>query len=282
MRAEKGTPPSASQNGLKETLRTQNYLLSCICKPTEDMTVSLAGEEVRPTVKATLLKKESLNAEVFRLLFKPHTPFPYRAGQFVQLHRPDGLIRSYSLASLPDKEDLLELHVRRLPEGAMTRWLTEEIELGTEVTVSGPSGDCFYLEGQEDTPLLLIGTGTGLAPLWGIVRDALQRGHRADLFLYHGSWTPEGLYLVSDLQRLAEQSPRFHYIPCVDENPLEGYQQGRADKIALTQHPNLKQWRVFLCGHPGMVATAKRQAYLAGASLKDIFADPFVLSTPPP
>jgi NAD(P)H-flavin reductase len=50
---------------------------------------------------------------------------------------------------------------------------------------------------------------------------------------------------------------------------------GRANDIALSRLPDLKGWRVFLCGHPEMVNETKRQAYLNGASLKDIYADAF-------
>jgi NAD(P)H-flavin reductase len=59
---------------------------------------------------------------------------------------------------------------------------------------------------------------------------------------------------------------------------MPGMREGRAEAQALCDHPQLKGWRVYLCGHPGMVQTAKRKAYLAGASLTDIYADPFVLS----
>ena len=40
----------------------------------------------------------------------------------------------------------------------------------------------------------------------------------------------------------------------------------------------LKNWRVYLCGHPDMVKATRKQAFLAGASMKDIYADPFVIS----
>lgn len=280
MRAMAGTPPKVAQNGLKETLRAQNYFLSCACRPVEDLTVARAGEEVSPPIEATVIAKEALNSDIYRFLLLPDAPFDYRAGQFLHLHRPDGLIRSYSLASVPTLENTLELHVRLLKGGAMTSWLIDEVQVGEKITVSGPAGNCFYVDGKQEQNILLIGTGSGLAPLWGILRDALEHGHSGNVTLYHGSWTPEGLYLVEDLQRLAQGYPQLRYVPCVDTDPLPGYEQGQVHRIALGQNPNLKGWRVYLCGHPSMVATAKRQAYLAGASLGDIYADPFVLSTP--
>ena len=87
----------------------------------------------------------------------------------------DGLARSYSIASLLT-DDSLELHVRVLPEGRMSQWLASTARVGHADGDPGPSGDCFYTAGREDQPLLLAGTGTGLAPLFGIARDALRQG----------------------------------------------------------------------------------------------------------
>lgn len=281
LRATKGVPPPLSQNGLKPTLSAQNYFLSCVCRPTENLTVTRAEESISAKIEAKVIEKTALNEEIFRFRLLPNSSFDYRAGQFLHLHRPDGLIRSYSLASVPSLGEPLEIHVRLLKGGAMTTWLIDSVQVGESLVVSGPAGNCFYLEGREQQNLLLIGTGSGLAPLYGIVRNALATGHSGKVTLYHGSWIPEGLYLVEELRALTEEFPQFSYVPCADNCSLPGYTEGQAHRVALEQNPDLKDWRVFLCGHPNMVATAKRKAYLAGASLSDIYADPFVLSQPP-
>ena len=56
---------------------------------------------------------------------------------------------------------------------------------------------------------------------------------------------------------------------------------GRVHDVALTDAPDLKGWRVFLCGHPDMVQQVQMRAYLAGASLTDIHADAFTVDTSP-
>jgi len=205
-------------------------------------------------------------------------PFEYYAGQFIHIHHPEGLVRSYSIASTPE-DQFLELHIRHLPDGQMTSWLKDHVELGDKLEIEGALGDCFYLGGNEQQSLLLIGTGTGLAPLYGIIRDALQKGHQGPIHLYHGSHQVNGLYLVAELNKLAEQYENFHYTPCVSSGEVpDGYGEGRANDVALKNHPDLKGWKVYLCGHPDMVAGTKRKAFLSGASLNDIYSDPFVLS----
>jgi ferredoxin-NADP reductase len=88
----------------------------------------------------------------------------------VTLSRADGLARAYSIASQPDAADgCVELHVRVLSSGRMSSWLGGGQAVGERVSLRGPIGECFYLPGNPQQPLLLAGTGTGLAPLWGIV-----------------------------------------------------------------------------------------------------------------
>jgi len=56
-----------------------------------------------------------------------------------------------------------------------------------------------------------------------------------------------------------------------------GCRPGRAESVAFSDLAELPGWRVFLCGYPPMVHSAKRHAYLAGAALDDILTDPFEL-----
>ena len=281
MRATAGAVPAPSQNGLKPTLREQGYFLACSCRPQSDLAVALPDEAVAPKTPATVIAKEALNAEILRLSLRCERPFAYRAGQFAHLYRPDGLTRSYSIANLPNESGILELHVRRLPDGAMSGWIHDTLAIGETLEVAGPFGDCFYTADAAEQGLLLIGTGSGLAPLVGIVADALEQGHAGPIHLYHGSWKPDGLYLVEELRHLSARFPNFTYAPCVDADARPGFREGRADLTAFAELKSLKNWRVFLCGHPEMVKGAKKRAFLAGASMRDIYADPFVLSAAP-
>ena len=108
------------------------------------------------------------------------------------------------------------------------------------------------------------------------MRDALDQGHGGPVYLFHGSFTKAGLYLVDEMREIAERYPNFHYVPCVDEGDSnEGFTVGRIDKVVMAQLPDLKGWRVFLCGVPAMVKGMQRSTFLAGASMQDIYADPF-------
>jgi len=276
MLALHGDPPADAQKGLKDTLQVNGYFLACLCKPQSDLDVTLPGRDVTHRVSTRVLDKTMLNDTTVRLRLEPEVPFPYRPGQFINLYRYDGLARSYSIASLPQHGEALELHVRRMKSGQMSTWIHHDLKVGDHVSVEGPIGNCFYVPGQPQQPLLLAGTGCGIAPLWGVMRDALDQGHEGPVHLFHGSFTKGGLYLVDEMRETAARYSNFHYIPCVDEgDDAGGFQIGRIDKVVAAMLPNLKGWRVFLCGVPEMVKGMQRSTFMAGASMHDIYADPF-------
>jgi len=282
MRAASGTLPEKAQVGLKETLKARNYFLACSCMLEQGTELEVGGgvEELR--VSARIDSLMPLSEDVLRVRLRPEAPFEFRAGQYLTLLRADGLARSYSVASLP-REGLLELHVRLLPGGAMSGWLRTEARPGDAVRIQGPAGECFYVPGRPEQPLLLAGTGTGLAPLYGIVRDALEEGHAGPIWLFHGARDPRGLYLVKELRELAARHPNLHYRTSVLEGRLEeGVHVGALDALIRAECPKPVGWRAFLCGNPELVQSLRKKLFLAGLSLKDIHADAFLPSASQP
>ncbi|MDR2876906.1 MAG: 2Fe-2S iron-sulfur cluster binding domain-containing protein [Chromatiales bacterium] len=279
MRAVAGDPGEASRHRLSEEQRARGAFLPCICHPQTDLELAPMQDEL-PIMATTVVSKTPLG-DVLRLRLAPRKPISFRAGQFINVHAEDGVVRSYSIASVPTLDDgVLELHVRRLPDGRVSTWLHEVLREGDELCVQGPLGECCYVLGETQRPLLLIGTGSGLAPLWGILRDALHNGHTGPIYLYHGSRDAEGLYLHDELCALEAMRPeQFHYIPCVSgPNVSPDCRSGRASDAALADHSKLTGWRVYVCGHPQMVEETRRSVFLAGARIADIHTDAFTLS----
>ncbi len=274
MRAVKGEVPGPAQRGLKEAWKVKGYLLACQCRPENDIEVDLPGEDA--CVDARILSLEWLSGDVLRVRLACAGGLDYRPGQYVTLRRGDGLARSYSIANLPVDGDWIEHHVRVLAGGRMSTWLADGGVVGERLAVIGPSGDCFYVAGKPEQNLLLVGTGTGLAPLYGIVRDALAQGHRGQIHLFHGAVRPEGLYLVEELERMAREHGNLLYTATVLEGSRLGVVEGAVDSVVLAQYANLKNWRGFLCGDPQLVNKLKKRFFLAGMNLSEIHADAFL------
>ncbi len=275
MRSLDNSPPASAQVGLKDTLQKQKYFLACVCRPERNMTVALPNQQ-GASIEAGVIKKQRLTPDIIRLVLEYQTPFNFFAGQFVNLKRADGLTRSYSIANIPKNDNILEFHIRRLPNGQFSSWVHDELEPGAQLTLSEAQGSCHYLSGRAEQPLMLIGTGSGLAPLYGILADALAQDHSGPIHLYHGSRDLNGLYFVEEMRELAAEFDNFHYTSCVSGDASESdHVKGRAHDIALSSIETLKGWRVFLCGHPEMVNQSKRMAFMKGASMADIYADAF-------
>ncbi|MFO0610835.1 MAG: 2Fe-2S iron-sulfur cluster binding domain-containing protein [Polyangiales bacterium] len=277
VRARGGAPPAGAQKGLRPALAEQGYFLACQARPDNDLEAAPADD--LPRVRAAVVRVERPAADVARIFLAPEAPFAYRAGQFVHVARADGLTRPYSLAGVPDDAHL-ELHVRRAPGGAMSGYLCDALAPGDVLTLRGPAGSCCYENGRPSQPLVLAGTGTGLAPLLGVARDALARGHEGPITLLHGAVTAAGLYADDVLTALAARHPTLRYAPSVLDAP-PGDPRGGAIRErlgrALREAPGA---RVFLCGPPETVGPMQRDAFLGGVKLRDLLVDAFVTAPP--
>jgi NAD(P)H-flavin reductase len=126
--------------------------------------------------------------------------------------------------------------------------------------------------------MLLAGTGTGLAPLYGILLDALSQGHKGPIHLFHGAVHEGGLYLQAALRSLAARSPNVEYTPTVLNGSDPAIATGSIEQIMLERRPQLSGWRAFVCGDPVIVKLLRKKIFLAGAASCDIYADAFVPS----
>lgn len=280
VRAVDGPVPADAQSGLKATQRELGYFLACRAVPDGDLEVALEAESNH--ARATVASVERVAPDVARVRLAPREPLAYRPGQFVNVLRSDGLARSYSLASQPDTDAHLELYVREHSQGRMSSWLCNPETVGEPVELRGPLGECFYAAGRPGQPLLLAGVGTGIAPLFGIVRDALAREHEGPIRIFHGSRTRAGLFLDAELSELASRHNQVTYTGAL----LDGVADDRTDVGTIEDSifrrcPDVAPHRVFICGSPEFVAALQIRLFLAGVRLADIASDAFVLAPPP-
>lgn len=277
MQATEGDVPESAQAGLRDTLKAQGYFLACRCEPQTPLRVTLP-ETTALRSTAIVTQHHRLGPDVLRLRLKPEQAFPYQAGQYITVWKDDTQGRSYSLASVPTLEDDLELHIRRIPNGTVSNWLHDSIQTGESLQLQAATGHCFYTTGAPHQPLLLAGTGTGLAPLFGIARDALHQGHQGEIHLFHGARDTEGLYLHQDLMALAKQYPNFHYHASVlQADKIQApVSTVPLDQQIMTVVTEPADWRIYLCGDPALVNGLKRKLFLAGAAMNNIYSDPFL------
>lgn len=270
-----GEVPAAAQNGLAPHLRERGYVLLCRLRP-EQETRLVPPDLSDLGMRAYVVDKTELAPDVIGMRLEPERELRWRPGQFVNLRRHDGVTRSYSIASRPDDCEGIELHVRRSPNGQLSPWLCDELEVGDTVFLQQPAGTAVYDGADPAQPMLLVAGGTGLAPLLGITREALARDHRGPLRLYHGSRDRAGLYQHGLLLDLASRHEQLRYAGCVD-GPADGpgIESGDAVDLAFDENHRLDGWRVHVAGPPEFVARARDRAIRQGARPEDVVLDPF-------
>lgn len=275
MQASDGKLPEASQKGLTDQQKKLGYFLACSCMPDND--ISVCKDETEEKLEGEIKEISSLNDSVIKLRLK--SDLKYYPGQFVNLWRDDTIVRSYSLASVPSLDDELEFHVRHVENGQFSDWLKQSAKQEDSIKIQGPLGTCFYSysDDTKDQPILLAGIGTGLAPLYGILRDALNQGHTGQILLLVGAKDSKNLYLQNELKELSLKFSNLA-VEFISKNaPEDGVKQGDIYQEAKNIG-SLKGYKVFLCGADSFVKKMKKQCFLAGANMPDILADSFLHS----
>lgn len=278
MQADDGPIPAIAQAGLKPTQVAAGYFLACRCYPKHTMHIR-SVDQSQGQYTATVLDKRWLNATVLRLrLSCPDMTF--HAGQYLTLWKDAEHGRSYSIASLPE-DPYIELHLKIYDAGRVSGWAARTLETGDTVQLQGPLGTCFYTPDQPRQTLLLAGVGTGLAPLYGIVRDALAQGHTGHIHLFTASNDPAGLYYLDELTALADAYTNVQITAVVQSligNPPSAINDlvvGDLNQVLQKHYPDTKGCRIYLCGSTQRVKNLQRQCFLGGANMSDIYCDLF-------
>lgn len=265
----------AWQVGLSDTLKSKGYFLACLAKPKTDLTVE-PPESAECEVEGRIIGSKLLNHNVLQLKIAVENFEPWIPGSYVHLINPEGTIRSYSIANLPLQDQFIELQIKLQREGAMSQWLQHHHVTGAEVKLRGPFGQCYYYNPEHlSYPILLAGTGTGLAPLLGIARSALTQGHQGSITLVHGGLNEEDIYCNEELEALKHNFKDFHYDPCV-LNSKGKYPQASIEQRVLTHLNEPNQTRVFVCGPKEIVNKLKTNLFLGGVPSRYILSDPFI------
>jgi len=217
MQCDEGRIPPDSQHGLSPDYIDKGYFLPCSCYPVSNMHLQDIPANAQFQI-GLVDRKEILSDTICRLYIEPSRALDYLPGQYINLRRPDdGLTRSYSLASIPE-DYFLELHIRRMQNGRMSSWIFDKLEPGVEIEIQGTMGNCCYApDMNSDSPLVLAGRGTGMAPLIGVLRDALQHGHSGPIHAYHAGADNSDLYLQQELSALAGVYRNIRYYECLDD-----------------------------------------------------------------
>jgi propane monooxygenase reductase subunit len=164
---------------------------------------------------ACLVKVTRLTHDIRLLEIEIDKPLKFWAGQYVDLTLADGNVtRAFSMANAPTNGTQLSFIIKKYPGGAFSAKLDEELRPGAVLKVKGPYGTCFRREARPG-PMLLIGGGSGMSPLWSILNDHVQSGEQRPVRFFYGARAREDLFMLDDIADIAARLTDFEFIPAL-------------------------------------------------------------------
>ena len=266
VRCLQGQPGDARPDALAADKRQQGWRLSCQCSVEEDLQVALF-DPLQDGLPAQVTSLDWLSPTVLRLRLEPQRSLRYQAGQHLVLWSPNGVARPYSLASLPGEEGFLEFHLDCRQPGAFCD-AARQLSLGATLRLGELRGGALHYDPDwQERPLWLLAAGTGLAPLWGILREALRQEHHGPIRLLHLAHDTREHYLAPALAALASRHPPLQ---------VELLTPAQLPQALAALRLQSRQTVALACGSAANVEQFSRRMFLAGLPRNQLFADIFI------
>jgi NAD(P)H-flavin reductase len=203
--------------------------------------------------KIELVLRESLSARVHRLRFATRAPFRWAAGQYFVVVRAGGqdLFLPYSFASAYDPARPGQFEIAAAFHAGAD--VIDALEIGAEVEVEGPAGE-FTWQPNPSPAALLVGVGSGIAPLRALIQEELARPTQTRLLLVAGHRAPEDVLFQTDFDRLAEAEARFRFVPTLTGDAAHWLgRRGRVQTLLSDAVRALAPLDAYVCGRLDMV-----------------------------
>ncbi len=190
-------------------------------------------------------------------------PLKFWAGQYVDItvttEAGEEITRSFSMANPPSEAQELGFIIKKYPDGRFSNELDDGgIKAGAEVSVEGPYGMCFRRDGREG-PLILVGAGSGMSPVWSILNDHIESGEERPVYFFYGARSRDDLILVNEIKALTDAGPAIEFIPVLSHADDDADWTGERGFVHEAVDRRLKELGiegdgdVYACGPPPMI-----------------------------
>jgi CDP-4-dehydro-6-deoxyglucose reductase, E3 len=276
--------PHGTPLGLSEAETADGLILMCQARPRTDLAletfeVQSADEARAKRLPCRIERTESLSHDVMGLFLRLPIAedFSFEAGQYIDILLPGGRRRSFSIASPPHDARPLELHIRRVVGGEFTDRLFHEETRSALLTIEGPLGQFTYRpHAGAAPPMVLIGGGTGIAPLLSMLRHVIEKGLQRDMQLFWGVRSERDLYAHTTLEALSRRYPSLRYAPVLSEaSPEWPGLTGWVHEAAFDYIEDLAACEVYAAGPPAMIAAIQGQYAARGSATDRLYSDSF-------
>ena len=270
---------------LTEQEKSKGLALFCVAKPKSPLTIEVrevrrAGDiQIRKLpCRVEKIEKVADDVAIVSLKLPANQRLQYLAGQYIDLLLRDGRRRSFSIATPPEDDALLQLHVRHVPGGYFSAQLFNEFKGREILRFEGPYG-MFYLREDSDKPIIFVAGSTGFAPIKALIEHAFHHGVARPMVLYWGVRALRDLYLPKMPGEWQEQHRNFTFIPVLSDPLPEDNWPGRTGfvhKAVVADFADLSGYQVYACGGPAMIDAARSEfSESRGLPADQFFADSF-------
>lgn len=272
-----------AETGLSEQEKREGWILSCARSAAAEVVLEasdLGGITLPPnrTLPCRISSLDRLASDVIRvgLRLPPTADFDYVPGQYIDVIGHGGIRRSYSVANACRHDKQLELHVRAVDGGVMSRYWFNEAKANDLLRLNGPHGT-FFLRNAPEIDVVFLATGTGIAPVKAILESMIELPEMQrprSVVVFWGGRTPEDLYF--DVASL----PGNHiYVPVLSRAGADwSGVRGHVQQALLDSQLDLSNCAVYACGSGAMIRGAKEALTQAGLPSGRFYSDEFVCS----
>lgn len=218
-----------------------------------------------------VISREVLTPKVLKFEFNmPDGGLEYKAGQFASIVVAKNIRRSYSFASLDTDQSKFDLIVDIAPGGPGSVYF-DKLQVGDEMSCLAPLGNFIY-RAEEDYPVHFYATGTGIAPLWVMILDALKTTKR-EVKLFLGFRFEDEIFYRSEIEQLAQKYPNFSYDIFISR-PTDKW-TGRTGYVNQ-DIPNLKtNVDAYICGGNHMIVDTTEKLKAVGIPAGQIYSEQY-------
>lgn len=257
---------------------TQGSVLTCQSKALSDVVLQanyypeLASIKTQ-TVPCKVARVQYLTDDILSLTFRlpPTSRFEYLAGQYVDLSF-QGVKRSYSIANACSVLKQIELHIRKVPDGAMSSLLFGSVSDNQLMRMEGPKGTFFVRDGGK--PLVFVATGTGIAPVKAMVEQLISTDDQREIHIYWGMRYQSEIY-CRELINYALQHANIHFTSVLSQDSNLQSEYGYVQDIVIKNLTSLEPFEVYACGSMKMIDAAKALFIEHGLPSEAFFSDAF-------
>ena len=275
-----GAPPPA----LSAVPAAQGKALFCQARAASDLVIgvreveAVQDIEVR-TMPCRVSRLEHLAPDVIRIYLKVPAArrLQFLAGQYINILLKGHAPRAFSIANAPHADEFIELHIRYVEGGYFTDQVFHMLREKALLRFQGPLGT-FFLREDTDRPAILVGGGTGFAPLKAMLEHAFEIGLRQPLHLFWGVRTQRDLYLDELPRHWARVYGNFRYTPVLSEPGADDAWAGETGLVTdavVKQYPDLAPYDIYASGPPVMVQVGHRLFLEHGLDESRFFSDAF-------